>query len=452
MLYDLAYALLLVVAFPWLLYQRLRHGKYREGFGAKFLGRVVSREGSRPCAWFHAVSVGEVMLLGRLIGEFRQSHPDWEIAVTATTSTGYELAKKRYSDCLVSYAPLDFSWAVAESMRRLRPDLLVLAELELWPNLLDAADRRHIPIAIVNGRLSEKSFRGYRRARLWVRQWLGSLDWIAVQTPEYAERFQQLGAADAKVTVTGSLKFDRAELDRNNPRTVELRDCIGLSESTPVWVVGSTQSPEERLAWNVYSQLRSEFPELRLIIVPRHQERFDEVARELESLGANVVRRSLISAADSSQALKWREQRDAVLLVDTIGELGAWWGTASVAFVGGSLGSRGGQNMIEPAAYGAAVSFGPETRNFRDVVQLLLDDEAAVVVRDAEQMQAFVARCLRDPQWAGELGARAREVVIRQQGATRKTLEGLDRLIEASVAPWGHRKTASESTSANRAA
>lgn len=452
MLYDLAYALLLVAAFPWLLYQRLRHGKYRDGFGAKFFGRVVNREGAKPCAWFHAVSVGEVMLLGRLINEFRQAHPDWDIAITSTTSTGFELAKKRYPDCRVSYAPLDFSWAVAESMRRLRPDLLVLAELELWPNLLDAADRRHIPIAIVNGRLSEKSFRGYRRIKLFAGQWLKSLDWIGVQTHEYAERFHQLGASSSKVSVTGSLKFDRAELDRGNARTTELRRLIGLSEGTPVWVVGSTQSPEERLAWNVYRVLRREFPELRLIIVPRHQERFDEVARELEGLGANVVRRSRIESSDSPQAQQWREQPDAVLLVDTIGELGAWWGTASVAFVGGSLGSRGGQNMIEPSAYGAAVSFGPETRNFRDVVQMLLDDEAAVVVHNAEEMQTFVGLCLREPKWAQELGARAREIVIRQQGATRKTLEGLDRLIQESLTLGSTRGKSTVTSSAHRAA
>ena len=433
MFYDLIYCALLVVAFPWLAWQRMRHGKYRAGFAAKFLGRVTRREGRNRCVWFHAVSVGEVMLLGRLIQEWREEHPDWDVVITSTTSTGFELAQRRYADCLVSYAPLDFSWSVAEAFRRWRPDLLVLAELEIWPNLLGAAKERRTPVAIVNGRLSEKSFRGYRRVRPLVARWLGSIDWIGCQTTEYAERFRALGAAPERVEVTGSLKFDRAESDRDNPRTCELRRLVGLQGATPVWVVGSTQAGEEAVAWEVYRQVRADHPELRLVIVPRHQERFDEVARQLEQLGARVARRSRMSDAACEESLRWRSQSDTVLLVDTIGELGAWWGTASVAFVGGSLGSRGGQNMIEPAAYGAAVSFGPETRNFRDVVQLLLAADAAIVVHDAAEMRSFVERCLSEPHWSAGLGQRAQRVVAAQQGATRATLMGLSRFAAPEI-------------------
>ncbi|MEZ6106567.1 MAG: 3-deoxy-D-manno-octulosonic acid transferase [Pirellulaceae bacterium] len=432
MFYDLVYCALLVVAFPWLAWQRMRHGKYRAGFAAKFLGRVTRREGRNRCVWFHAVSVGEVMLLGRLIQEWREEHPDWDVVITSTTSTGFELAQRRYADCLVSYAPLDFSWSVAEAFRRWRPDLLVLAELEIWPNLLGAAKERRTPVAIVNGRLSEKSFRGYRRVRPLVGRWLGSIDWIGCQTTEYAERFRALGAAPERVEVTGSLKFDRAESDRDNPRTCELRRLVGLEPATPVWVVGSTQAGEEAVAWEVYRQVRADHPELRLVIVPRHQERFDEVARQLEQLGARVAAIAHVRCGMRGIAAVAKPVRYG-FIGGHDRELGAWWGTASVAFVGGSLGSRGGQNMIEPAAYGAAVSFGPETRNFRDVVQLLLAADAAIVVHDAAEMRSFVERCLSEPRWSAGLGQRAQRVVAAQQGATRATLMGLARFAAPEI-------------------
>jgi 3-deoxy-D-manno-octulosonic-acid transferase len=415
---NLLYATLLVVASPLIVWNAVRHGKHREGFAAKLFGRVPRRAGSRPCVWLHAVSVGEVNLLATTIAELSRQRPDWEIVVSTTTKTGYDLARKKYADHTVFYCPLDFSWAVNSAMQRVRPTLLVLAELELWPNLIAAAKQHGARVTIINGRLSDKSFRGYRRLRPLVGRVLRKIDLIAAQNEETAERFRQLGARPATVHATGSLKFDGAQTNRENPRTLELRQLAALSDDAVVFLAGSTQEPEEEYALTIFRRLSTR-PNLRLVIVPRHKERFEDVATLIERSGVAWTRRS--DLGDCSKP--WR-----VMLVDTIGELGAWWGTARVGFVGGSFGGRGGQNMLEPAAYGTATCFGPNTWNFRDIVSQLLAVDGAVVVNDAAEFEAFVQRALEDEAWAAELGSRARSLVLSQQGATRRTVELLAEL------------------------
>src|SRR5262249_30258210 len=222
-LLNLVYLLLIAVASPYLLYCQLRQGKYRDGWRQKLWGDVPRRRNRRvPCLWLHAVSVGEVNLLGPLIARWEQAHPDWEIVISTTTQTGFALAQKRYAPRTVFYAPLDFTWAVARTMRRIRPTMLVLAELELWPNWIAAAHRAGAKVAVINGRLSEKSFRGYQRIQGWLRGTLAALDLVAVQTAEYAERFRALGATAEALHVTGSIKFDGAETNRANATTRKL--------------------------------------------------------------------------------------------------------------------------------------------------------------------------------------------------------------------------------------
>lgn len=436
---NLAYLALLLAASPWIFWSAYKHGKYREGFREKFLGRVPRREGDRPRAWLHAVSVGEVNLLATIIGELSTRLPEWEIVISTTTKTGYDLACRKYPSRTVFYCPLDFSWAVAAAMRRLRPTLLVLAELELWPNLVAAANRRGVPVAIINGRLSDKSFRGYRRLRPFIARSLRRVDLIAAQNEETAERFRRLGARPDAVRVTGSLKFDGAQTDRANPRTAELREMAGLIGGEVVFLVGSTQAPEEEFALSIFRRLAPAHPQLRLIIVPRHQERFEDVADLIAESGVPWQRRSNLpiesyGSRDHSENHPWR-----VMLIDAIGELGAWWGAAHVGFVGGSFGSRGGQNMLEPAAYGVATCFGPNTWNFRDIVSRLLEAEGAAVVHDAADLEAFVRRAIDDQAWARSLGQRARQLVLSQQGATKRTAE----LIQSLVAPHAKAPAAS---------
>jgi 3-deoxy-D-manno-octulosonic-acid transferase len=446
-LLNLVYVLLILISLPWLVWQALRKGKYREGYAAKFSGLVPKRSGDKTCLWLHAVSVGEVNLLAPLLKMIEQERPDWQCVISTTTATGMALAKKKYPQHTVFYCPLDFSWAVAAAMRRIRPDVLVLAELELWPNLIRAATRHGAQVAVINGRLGEKSFRGYRRIRPFVASVLRQIDLVAAQDETYAERFRALDARPEAVHVTGSMKYDGAQTDRDNPATRRLAALASFADDDLVLLAGSTQEPEEEMALAAFRELIVKWPRLRLVLVPRHPDRFEAVARLLDSSGLPWQRRTAldhlagpavqlppqqahahasVGMAPSPLAPRPSPLSPRILLVDSVGELGAWWGTAHVAFVGGSMGSRGGQNMIEPAAYGAAVSFGPNTWNFRDVVSAMLRHEAAVVVEDGKQFTRFVRRCLEQPDYAAALGRRAQAFVRSQIGATERTLRLLD--------------------------
>jgi 3-deoxy-D-manno-octulosonic-acid transferase len=266
-----------------------------------------------------------------------------------------------------------------------------------------------------------------------------------VQTPEYAEQIRQLGVPAERVTVTGSVKYDGVMTERDNPKTAAFRELFGLPpaglEDSPrglVWVAGSTQAPEEEIVLGVFAKLRAEFPDLRLILVPRQPDRFEEVARLLGKHEFEFKRRSELCepaaqamATPNSLACAAGSQH-SVILVDTLGELSAIWGLADVAFVGGSLdGQRGGQNMIEPAAYGAAVIFGPYVWNFRDTVHRLLSATAAIQVRDSEELEAVVRRMLADVNERRQLGEAARRLVLEQQGATARTMEVLEQVLAA---------------------
>lgn len=428
-LLNLCYLLLILLALPWLAWQASRKGKYREGYAAKFLGRVPRRDSQKTCIWLHAVSVGEVNLLAPLLKMIQHERPDWECVISTTTMTGMALAKKKYPQWTAFYCPLDFSWAVRAAVGRVRPDVLVLAELELWPNLVRAARESGARVAVVNGRLSEHSFCGYRRIRWLVARVLRQIDLVAVQDPTYSQRFLQLGAKPESVHLTGSMKYDGAETDRANPATQRLRRLACFADDDIVFLAGSTQETEEAAALAAYRELSPQWPKLRLVLVPRHPDRFDAVARLLDESGVAWQRRTRLEAESGGNPPQSR-----VLLVDAVGELGAWWGTAQIAFVGGSLGNRGGQNMIEPAAYGAAVCFGPNTRNFRDIVATMLAQQAAEVVQDGPALTEFVRRCLSDPHFADVLGERAKTLVATQLGATRRTFDLLASLVNANPA------------------
>jgi 3-deoxy-D-manno-octulosonic-acid transferase len=434
-LLNTVYLIALAICAPLIAWAAIRTGKYRAGFGEKLLGVVPRRGGGTKCVWIHAVSVGEVNLVGTLLAELRRTHPDWQFLVSTTSRAGYQLARKKYAELTVFYCPLDFSWAVQTAVRRVQPSLLVLAELELWPNLIAAAKQHGARVAIINGRLSDHSFPRYLRIRPFVSRVLRQIDLIAAQSEETASRFRALGAATGRVHVTGSLKYDGAQINRQNPRTVAFGQLAGFADDDIVFLAGSTQAPEEQFAIDIYRRLSVEHLGLRLVLVPRHPERFDEVAQLLDTSGLPWQRRSNFDATRSRNSRGRTPPEGSgrlprpILLVDTVGELGAWWGTAHIAFVGGSFGSRGGQNMIEPAAYGVAVSFGPNTWNFRDIVAALLGADAAVVVRDSRELEAFVRHCLVEPQYAAALGGRAQSLVKIQLGATQRTVQLLDALL-----------------------
>ncbi len=432
---DLAYLLGLAAASPWLLYRSLTTGRYRRHPLARLLGAVglPPARRDRPRAWFHGVSVGEIHLLRHVVAGFRKRHPTWECVISSTTDTGLDEARRHFDhpDCRVIVWPLDFSWAVGRALDAAQPRLLVLAEGELWPNMLRAAKARRIPVAVINGRLSPKSARRYQKLGAFARPMLQCVDLFAVQTDEYAAALKSLGVLARKVAVTGSVKYDGLTCDRDNPQTAELGRLFAVGDGELVWVAGSTQAPEEKVALAIWRQARRRFRRLRLVLVPRQKDRFDEVATLVKRMNLPLVRRS---------ALKDRPltDRDAVILVDTIGELGAVWGLADVAFVGGSLdGKRGGQNMLEPAAYGAAVVFGPHVWNFRDAAGRLVREGGAVQVADPAALEGAVLDLLADVRRRKQLGAVARKLVVAQQGATRRTLEALDFLVAPRLARVG---------------
>ena len=430
-LLNLIYAMLLAACSPLLLYRSIRTGRYREGWGEKFLGRAPHRIGDRPCVWFHAVSVGEVLLLKPILQELARRRPGWEAVISTTTRTGLAMARRNYPDLVTFYAPLDFSWSARRAVSRIRPTVLALVELELWPNLVQAAKESAARVVIVNGRLSQRSHKGYRRLRGPLGPTLRRLDTVAAQNSEYADRFVDLGVPRSRVRVTGSVKFDGLECDRSNPRTVALRKALGLTPSELVFVAGSTMDGEEAAALAAYRAARVVHPRLRLVLVPRHAERFEQVAAWLLARGEQVVRRS---EGDASPTTWPSRQAPPVILVDTLGELAAVWGLADVAFVGGSLKpGRGGQNMMEPAAFGAAVLFGPYTSNFREVVEQLLSLGGAREVADADDLAEALLADLDDPESAAARGAVARDHVLAQDGASGRTFAEIDRLVDAAL-------------------
>ena len=413
-------------AAPILLYRAIRFGKNRRGWAQKLWGRIPARPDradNKRCIWFHAVSVGEISLLGVVLERLQERLPDWHFAISTTTETGYSLACKRYPEHQVFFCPIDFSWAVNRVLRRLNPGLVVLAELELWPNIVRQSHRCSVPMAIVNGRLGESSYEGYQRVRFLMKRILSKIDLIAVQNESYAARFKCLGARHKSVVQTGSVKFDGAMLDRSNSLTEGLVRQVGITSNDFVFVAGSTQPNEDRIAVDVWLQLADKYPELKLILVPRHP-------RKAASVLDYLKRKRIPFTLRSEQNSGGKPSNNRVLVIDVIGELSGWWGSADVAYVGGSMCSRGGQSMIEPSAFGVPVSFGPRTENFKVVTEILLADHAARVVHDQKELFRFVEWAISNRAAAESMGRRARAVVLRQQGAADKTVSLILKLID----------------------
>jgi len=426
-LLNTIYLLLLTALSPFIAGRVLRHGRYRKGIAEKLLGRLPTVNDGRAVVWFHAVSVGEVIQLQKVVDEFRRQTSDqFSIVVSTSTDTGFELAIKRFPDCHVTWFPLDFSWAVANAVRAVRPGLVVLMELELWPNFLDECQRRQIPVAVINARMSERSHRGYSCIRKLMAPLFGKLALVAAQSQANADRLRSLGVAPDHLHVSGSIKFDGVATDRNNPATDRMRELLGLSPSETIFMAGSTQEPEEQLAIQSWLECRKQFPSLRLVLIPRHRERFDEVAQLVRRAGIELTRRSQLPSSIQPTS-------DAVILVDSIGELSACWGLADIAFVGGSFGNRGGQNMIEPAAFGAAVMFGPNTWNFRDVVRTFKDANACLQLNSAEELTPTLLRLLIGRAERKLLGITAQAAVKSQVGATAKTASLLVEILPKSA-------------------
>ena len=428
-LLNLVYLASIALASPWLLYQRLRKGKYREGFAEKLLGRFrASGQSALRLAPCRQRGRGQ-SARGRSSREIRRDRPRLGMRRLDDHDDGLRPGQKKLPDLTVFYCPLDFTWAVRAAMRRIRPDCWCWPNWNCGPISSGPPTRTGARVAIINGRLSDRSFRGYRRLRPFVSPVLRAIDLVAAQNEEYADRFRALGAAPDAVHVTGSIKFDGAQTDRAIRPRARLRDLAGIRRR------------RHRLPRRQHARAgRSAGARYLSHVEPR----VSATAADRRAAASRAVRpRSRGLLADSGIAWQRRSTsgnpkasrpQARILLVDAVGELGAWWGTAHIAFVGGSLGNRGGQNMIEPAAYGAAVSFGPNTQNFRDIVAQLLAAEAAVVVHDGASSppSSTLPGRRHFPQTLGRPPA---EFVAGQLGATARTLDLLERLVEPADQP-----------------
>jgi 3-deoxy-D-manno-octulosonic-acid transferase len=388
------------------------------------LGSRRPRTSSRPCVWVHGVSVGEVKAAARLVQEIERAVPGVEIVITVTTDTGHRVARTRYPGRRVEFYPPDLSWIVNDALDALRPDLMILVESEFWPNFLFAARERRIPVALVNGKMSERSARRFQRFGAFSRHLLSCLHTLCVQLPLHEERFARLGVDRARIHVTGNMKFDNIPIKQDRPVDDEFRDLLGTGDGLPVVVAGSTHPGEERALARIHRRLADDGTPFRLVVAPRHPARAESVEADMRREGADVVRRSALVPGRPPAPRQ-------IVMLDTVGELERVYAQADVVFVGGSLVPHGGQNMMEPASLGRPVVVGPRVHNFRGEVEMLLDAGGLVLVRDVEGLEVTLRAWLHDLEGAAAMGTRAREAIERSKGATERTLERLRPLLEA---------------------
>ncbi len=418
------YSLLFYLITPFVLLRLLWRARRAPAYARRWrerFGLVPPVVAGKQVLWVHAVSVGETVAAAPLIKALLQRYPQAVVAVTTMTPTGSERVAALFGASVYhAYAPYDLPLAWHSFLRRVAPSLLIIMETELWPNMIHACRKRAIPVVVANARLSEKSARGYKRGGSLTRAMLRSLTVVAAQNNTDGARFVDLGVASSAVRVTGNLKFD-VELDTSlQQRALALREQWRGSSQRPVWLAASTHRGEDELILDAFARIRTQQPQLLLVLVPRHPERFDEVATLCATRQYRVCRRS----AGTEPTVD-----DEVLLGDTMGELVSFFGACDLTFVGGSLVPVGGHNLIEPAAWGIPVLTGPHLFNFAEVARVLREADALLTCRDAEQIAQRVIELLDDSDARQRTGQAAREVVAANRGALHKTLAIVEGLL-----------------------
>jgi 3-deoxy-D-manno-octulosonic-acid transferase len=426
----LAYSLLLLlgllVLIPHFLFQALAHGKYIEGLRQR-LGSVP-RVNGKPVVWLHCVSVGETQAARPLAKRLKQQFPHHALVVSTITRTGQKVARDVFRSHAESvfYFPFDWRWSVRRALRNINPAAVLIMETELWPNFLRECKAREIPVALVNGRISKQSFRRYTIIKFFLRRVLSSLSLAVMQSEADAQRLQALGMPGERLFTAGNLKFDAEAGSDLADKSAEISKRFGLQSEVPLILAASTHAPEEEIILESFKQLEQP---VRLMLAPRHPERFNEVASLVQNSKLSWARRTNPPGANDPNA--------TVILLDTIGELPAIYSRASVVFVGGSIVDKGGHNVLEPAAAGAAVVTGAHTHNFHAIVQLM--DEAGAIVQlppverpDAiQELTQALAKLLANPDERAELGRRAKQLVTNNQGAAERTLQLVAPLFSA---------------------
>jgi 3-deoxy-D-manno-octulosonic-acid transferase len=436
------YSILIVAFFavmsPYLLYQAVRYRKYITSLKQRmgYLPVSFNLDGD-DSIWIHAVSVGEVLVARALLPELRSRYPRLRIFLSTTTMTGQQIASKnlQYVD-QVFYFPFDLGFAVNRTLRLVRPRLFIMMETEIWPNLLRACHRAGVKTALVNGRISGRSYPRYRLVRPFFRRVLDHVDRFCMQSDESARRIIDLGAARDRLSVTGSLKFDSLEFpagtqgeggfyshDRGRNRVLRY---FRISPDRPVVIAASTLKGEEDPVLEAFHRIRASSPHALLVIAPRKPERFDEAERLANAAGFTVARKSELRVD--------AEPRQQVIILDSIGELAQLFAIATAVFVGGSLVDAGGHNILEPAVFGKPIVFGPHMQNFAEIAQTFLDNGAAIQIQDARELEPVLVSLLGDPVKRARLGAAARALVEANRGARAKTLTVLAELLPLETA------------------
>jgi 3-deoxy-D-manno-octulosonic-acid transferase len=432
-LYSILLTLGVVALLPRFAYDALRHGKYVSGLGER-LGHLppLQAEG-RPVVWLHCVSVGEAQAARPIARALLEKYPTHALVVSTTTATGQRIAREVFgADALaVFYFPFDWSWTVRRALRQINPGAVLIMETELWPRFLRECRRQQIAVAIINGRLSERSFHRYRIVRKFISRVVNYLSLALMQTEADASRLRALGMEPARVLVSGNVKFDVGINEVEHALTMKLRERFQIHDGRPLVVAASTHSPEERILIEAFKKLRAaaSSSQPRLLIAPRHPERFAEVAALLDASEFKWVRRS--STADAL------DPACDIILLDTIGELRAVYPLAALVFVGGSIAPVGGHNVLEPAATGACIITGPHTANFAAIMRAFLDAGALVQLPllplaefSTELAQACV-KLLANDEMRLRLGENARTALERNRGATERTIDMLAPLLSA---------------------
>lgn len=421
LLYNLLFPVFFLLSAPYYFWKLWRRGGWQQGFGERF-GRLPTAKADalagQRVLWLHAVSVGEVNVCLQLIAALRPQLAGWKFLVSTTTSTGMgELAKKLPVEVERIYYPVDFPWAVRRALATVRPAAFVLVEAEFWPNFLWQVQDQGVPVLLANARVSDKSFRGYRRAGFLFRKLFAKFAAVGAQNEADAARLRELGCRAEAIHVTGNAKFDAgAPLAAGGLDVPGLLRQLGVPAGVEVLVAGSTHAGEEVLLAQMAQRLRQRFPKLFLVLVPRHFERAKTIVEELRPSGLRLALRSALATGQT-----FAPGSVDCLLVNTTGELRHFYRHATVVFVGKSITAKGGQNPIEPAALGKAMVFGPHMENFRPIAAEFVSGDGAMQAADAAGVEAALATLLADPARREQLGANALRVVQRNQGASERT-------------------------------
>src|SRR5688572_11999700 len=422
-LYNLLFTVFFCLCAPFYFLKMLRRGNWRKGFSQRF-GRYSSKVkqavSNRHVLWIHAVSVGEVNICTQVIAEIERRLPNLKIIVSTTTSTGMgELHKKLPSHIQKIYYPIDRRYYVHRAIITLHPEAIILVEAEIWPNFLWRAQEANIPVFLINARLSKRSYRGYRRFSLLFRPLFAALAGVGCQNEDDRKRLLDLGCRPEAVRVVGNLKFDAAKLEERRLLNVpKLLTQLGIPENARLLVAGSTHAGEEAILANVFLRLRPRFPDLYLVVVPRHFERGKEAGRALAGAGVKFAFRSEVSGAT-----RFKAGDIDVLLVNSTGELKYFYEHATVNFIGKSLTAEGGQNPIEPGALGKPMVFGPNMQNFEAIAKAFVTARGAIQVQNEAELEEAFARLLSNPDEAAVMGANARAVVRENLGAIERTVD-----------------------------